>query len=592
MFKSGDKALLPTGEIADVVEADPSTTVVVTTLGSFEERDLKQGHPSVLGERIRKRVDIKGILSDSDLREDLMVSTIKSVQAVGGVDTTENQARTAYENTLASYLEVKNTLFPLLEKLDIDYNGHWRDGKSIQYFLSMVLSELYLSPFSLLPSKEQVDELLVALRTKKSLGRWIPLIECRMPLLGGGCSYCGADHFFLETDGLSLRLSGEKCPLPNGFDPNEWELNVPSGKIVVANDLRDWFPLPYGSEDLPSVNSVIGCRAVAQAYAQVGLAHAFVGNTCPSVIRLSDASFKISSEPSEDVWNGEEWVEREDPVGREDEVVASICTDLWWYSLCDLDELERRFARFGKEHDRDFTVIDVKPGVYKFRHNDSVDESEEEEVFSTFEWVRDPDPVRDFVGEYADLVISPHAFVQAKVKRWPTLYGGGYKDKARKIAEDWCEMTSEQQNRSWASVADHVFFTIGSGQEWHDKGFPVAQVDSSIPDIEPPEFRFQYSWYPFSKPYGGIYEQNNFESSWAKLAFRALESVISFGMPVDSIRDKKQVKKLMNLAAELYLELAATHSSEADPNYVRWLSQPERVKEWVSRFDIRKSTHS
>jgi len=580
MFKSGDKALLPTGEIADVVEADPSTTVVVTTLGSFEESELQQGHPSVIGDRTRKRVDIKEILSDPDLREDLMVSTIQAVQSVGGVDTTKDQALDAYK----AALDAQDALSSLLDKLEMDYAGHWRSGRdSSDHFLPMVLQNLYCHQF--LVPREQLDELCHALREKKSLGRWVPVAKCNMATLGGGCGYCGAEKFELETDGLSVRFSGERCPLPDGFEPNEWELNVPSGKIAVANDLRNWFPLSFGSEDIPSVNSVIGRRAVAQAYAQVGLSHASVGNTCPSVFKLSDSSFKISCGPSEEVWNGEEWVDREEPIEPEGEEVAFICTDLWWYSLCDLEELERRFARFGKEEDKDITVIQVKPGVYKFLHNDSIDESADEVVFSTFEWVRDPDPVRDFAGEYDSLTVNPHAFVQAKVKSWPTLYG--HTDRTTKTVISWSEMTEEQRHQSWASVADHVFLVIGSGQEWHTKGFPVTYVDSSIPDIEPPEFRFQHGWYPFSEPYGGIHKQN-LDPSWAKLAFRVLESIISFGMSVSTIREEKQVRSLMRQAAQRYLELAAIHPSEADTNYVKWLSQEERVKGWVARFSFQR----
>jgi hypothetical protein len=44
-----------------------------------------------------KRVNLKKILSDPKMRKKLMVSVIRSVQAVGGIETTEKQAEEAYD---------------------------------------------------------------------------------------------------------------------------------------------------------------------------------------------------------------------------------------------------------------------------------------------------------------------------------------------------------------------------------------------------------------------------------------------------------------------------------------------------------------
>ena len=43
-----------------------------------------------------KRVNVKAILADRDLRRKLMVSTIQATQAREGIDTTEEQADRAY----------------------------------------------------------------------------------------------------------------------------------------------------------------------------------------------------------------------------------------------------------------------------------------------------------------------------------------------------------------------------------------------------------------------------------------------------------------------------------------------------------------
>jgi hypothetical protein len=47
-----------------------------------------------------KRVNVKAILADPDLRRKLMVSTIQATQAREGIDTTEAQANRAYYNAI------------------------------------------------------------------------------------------------------------------------------------------------------------------------------------------------------------------------------------------------------------------------------------------------------------------------------------------------------------------------------------------------------------------------------------------------------------------------------------------------------------
>jgi len=44
-----------------------------------------------------KRVDLKAILADADLRRRLMVSTIRATQAREGIETSQEQAERAYD---------------------------------------------------------------------------------------------------------------------------------------------------------------------------------------------------------------------------------------------------------------------------------------------------------------------------------------------------------------------------------------------------------------------------------------------------------------------------------------------------------------
>jgi hypothetical protein len=567
MFKPGDQAIVAATKQPTVITAVlRDSTKVETVDGTFEEADLLQGHPTVLDNANPKYV------SPAEQSKKLLDEA----------------------GTLTRNYELRDEVSSLLREsgLELDFRGHWRNGKSLydpERLVRGILANLFLFGYQ---TEEDLQDLKNALTSKTATSRWINLGRS-IDLPMDGCSYCGVRRLTIETNGMTLRLTGDDCPLPNGFEPNVWELNVPSGKIVVANDLRNWFPLPDGDGEIASLNTAIGLRQTAQAYAAVGMAHGFVGNSCPGIFRLNEGKFKICNEPSDEIWDAEseEWIDREDGPPFEGESVGRVVTDLWWYSLCDADEFERRTAKFGQpESRRHLETIDVKPGVYRFTHFDESNGNDDDErVYATFEWVREADPVKDFLKEWESVDVNPNAYVQAQVRRWPTLYGAHRGSILSEENIPWSEMTEEQKYRSWQRVADHTFCTIGGGVEWHEKGFPQSKVDPEIPDIEPPSFREQYHWYPFSKGYGGLFEPEKLSPSFAKLAFRVLESVISFGMHVRDDAHSREVlytRERMMLAVERYRELAEKYPLEADPDYVWWLSQEGRAEAWVQRFDL------
>lgn len=568
MFKLGDQAVVvATGKHTTVKAMLRDSTKIETTDGLFEESELLQGHQTVLDNASLKP------------QKSFMDTSMDEVSAEAAT------ANYALRDEVSTLLKAAH--------FDLDFRGHWKSGEAIydrERFVNGIMAEMWL--FGRRNENDLLD-LKKALTEKKVLDRWISLGHS-MSIPMDGCSYCGARRFSVETNGATLRLSGNDCPLPRGFDPHEWELNVPSGRIVVANDLRKWFPLPEGDGDLASVNTVLGCRQTTKAYADVGMAHAFVGNTCPGVFKLEDGKFKIANEPPDEYWNGTDWVAYEQPPVMEGKQVGSITTDLWWYSMCDGDEFKRRTKKFGGSlKTADAKTIKVKPGVYRFRHNDEVprheDRGDEETVFATFEWVREPDERKDYLKAWQDMDVNAHSFVQAQVKRWPTLYGACRGSILDEQAIPWADMTDEQRVSSWRKVADQIFCTIGSGTEWHKKGFPQSRVEPGVPDIEPPTFRQQYHWYPFSKSYGGLFEPKTLAPSFAKLAFRVLESVISFGMNVrdgDHSREVPYTRDRMRVAVTRYRELAKQHPDQADPEYVWWLNQEGRAEAWVERFDL------
>lgn len=476
-----------------------------------------------------------------------------------------------------------------LKKATFQWNGHWKNGAVIfEDFRVRLLKNLFIMTGDMLV--KDAEDLVHAARAKRPLDRWVPVSvsEFRMSFLRR-CSFCGAEDFDLETNGEEVRIAGAPCPYPKGLPPTEWELNVPSGKLVVANDLREVFPLPE-DEDF-DINGVLGCRQTALAYAANGLSHAFVGNTSPGVFRCKDGTYKIANPPDEDEWNGKDWVKIKPKPKFDGKRLAGICTDLWWYSICDEAEFKRRCRRFKKK-EANVTIIDVDPGVYRFRHDEEAQSHKgpSECIYTRFERVRKADPVKDYLADYEAAEVNPHAYVQAQVERWPTLYG---KVKHRLLGKEevtsWSDMTKEDRLHSWQRVADQVFCVIGSGTEWHENGFPRAKVDASVPDVEPPSFRTQHHWYPFSRPYGGLFEPKVLTPSFAKLAFRILESVISFGTDVHDGAQSREViyvRERMLVAVKRYRELAKKYPDQADPEYVAWLGQKGRAEAWVANFDL------
>lgn len=542
MFKSGDVAVVRAdGRTVTIVSglAGDGSWTVETSEGLFHESELGQAHPSVLQNAAVRPVE-------TSVREKLRSRIAELKSSPGPREQSEPGAPSPADDSFdaRSAVLAVSKAEKLVGKLPVDFNGHWMRGTMLEGH-----REVYLGGAS--------HEDALALAARKTLDHWIPVAVMGFY----SCSCCGARTGRAETNGELVRLTGAPCEFPDGLPPVEWELNVPSGRLVVANDLRDLFPL---MEDDFDVNTQSGCRLTTLAYAEHGMSHASVGNTCPGVYRCSDGSYKVASPPWED----------SDPMPEFDGTrLAGVCTDLWWYSICDKDEFEKRLKHFGREaEDFSVKVVDVEPGVYRFNWDARAraGSGPGELVYTRFERVRGPDPVQDLVAKYDGAEVNPNAYVHRKIQAWPDLYGRSVTD------------------QSWQRVADSVFFMSGSGITWHRKGFPNAAVDPTVQDVEPPSFRRQYGWYPFSKPYAGIF-RSGLAPSFAKLAFRSLESIISFGAAVHDearSRDVLQVRERMAAAAGRYREMAAEYPGLADPEYEAWLSQPGRAESWIAGFDL------
>lgn len=534
MFKPGEEACIrATGEKVEVLRSLPDREVL-TSVGVRKEAELRPSHPSVL-----------------------LAGTWKSPEVhAAEVHAEWAQKERVLDPDAASYKD-RDRVEGKLEKakLDLDYCGHWTGGQDVEH---LGFCEGRIFSISRDVSAADLQALEDALDSGTASSRWVPVTSALATT--ARCPYCYA-RIAEATNGKVLRVAEDSCPHPKGFAPLQWELNVPSGRIVVADNLLKWFPLPEGDHHIKCVNSTIGCRETSLEYAANGLAHGYVGNSCPGVYRLAKGSYTIAQR------------------AKGKKRVASISTSLWWYSVCDADEFALRTQRFGGDlEEAGATVVEVPPGVYQFTQPDH--ETSDQEVHANFKWVRAPEAPTPFLEKWTSLEINAHAYVQAAISRRST---------------KWSDLTDMQRQYAWGEVAGRLLDR--AEEDMHEKGFLVARVDSSVPDIDPPEFRYATSWYPCAGYFGDdepVSVPKSLAPSFAKLLFRALESIISFGCSgfgytsklAQWQRERVWERNRMGYAVSLYRALMGPYGQFADPEYVAWLSEPLRAEDWVASFPL------
>lgn len=160
--------------------------------------------------------------------------------------------------------------------------------------------------------------------------------------------------------------------LPPFYENTVVEISVPSGRLIVSDELRE----PENFRIAPKLNISYGYGLNAQAkeFAEkVNMAYGFVGNSCPSVTRQADGTLLVlqgayDEEEDESVFNDDETV------------VAWICTDHWAAMMTDyqnwLENGGEAVEKEGLHHDGGTTVVDVTPGKYRwtaYTHNDNFD---------------------------------------------------------------------------------------------------------------------------------------------------------------------------------------------------------------------------
>lgn len=123
-------------------------------------------------------------------------------------------------------------------------------------------------------------------------------------------------------------------------------ITLPDYRMVVGNDFRKLFPeVNTDGLELMGEHWRRNMACITMAYADAGLLHAYVGNTCPGLFLEKRGVYNLS------------------PCNLPN-YVASITTDLWWYSICSYNEYVKR----GGIIDQHVDVVEIIPGDYELTH--------------------------------------------------------------------------------------------------------------------------------------------------------------------------------------------------------------------------------
>lgn len=339
------------------------------------------------------------------------------------------------------------------------------------------------------------------------------------------CYQCGQD-IGLQTDGRSVTCYNP-CPHPDGFPPMVVELNVPSGRMAVGNDFRDLFRV-IGDYD---IGTLAGMAKTMAAYAAAGMAHGFVGNSCPGFWRLRSDKKKFAIGCG--VWKkGDDYLDEQLPVARNSVRVGGVSTSLWWYSVADHAEFLKRAGKRAEDYDVD--VVECLPGVYRFTHVTHLidrDDGTRPQVMARVEWVRKPDPPVDYDAHYRSLDLTAGQVLLDAVRRYPTLF---LKD-------------GEAGAASLASAAGQVLLVSGSGYELHPNGWLGSNpdLDNDSERVAVPVFDAPYHWYDIDQysflvnaagqgenlwDRGGRLPEYYLNESFTELAFNVLQCIVRHGV--------------------------------------------------------------
>lgn len=219
---------------------------------------------------------------------------------------------------------------------------------------------------------EQVDMSMLApiarLMEGKDEGRRL-IFESMLPRIAGfhsSCAMCDAWTSLIFDHEAKTITAKTECPFKDGITTT-FQVGIPSGVMVVANDLRDVFGVPREFGDgMASYNSHMGQSEFMLGIAtHFGFAYGPVGNTSPGLYRTA-TGYEIAN-PAYDE-DTDEWLEEDN-----NPLLAQVITDLWAYCIADARAFQAAQSRSIQAGHGPFqgqyTMVPVEPGTYEFVHH-------------------------------------------------------------------------------------------------------------------------------------------------------------------------------------------------------------------------------
>ncbi len=378
------------------------------------------------------------------------------------------------------------------------------------------------------------------------------------------CQYCDEIVQF-SFDGSNLNTLSD-CKYRGGIKEVTVELNVPSGKMVFANDLREYFQV-QGSFN---INSQIGLMQTMKAYEKIGMIHGFVGNTCPHIYQRSQKTLSISDTPIEDFWDPAKnkyvsktkaQIKNETPKGK---VVGGICTDLWWYCIVDYEDLKTRYLAtggnsktFNKYLKNKCSVVDVKPGVYSIQHLLGDVDASKAKHYAHIKWNRKPEK-RNLSEEYQKINYTIGQCFLVACRNYPTLHGFGRNDLPKhlnELAKELLLLPVERLEKAYQLFLDQTFCVTGNGCDWHENGWGSGEtMPEDVPDFPLPKLTKQHNFYPISREYADLClaafneksirgKNINLNESFLAGAYEVLYCILKFGAAINGNFTRPEINR-------------------------------------------------
>jgi hypothetical protein len=173
------------------------------------------------------------------------------------------------------------------------------------------------------------------------------------------CAYCGD---YVQTRVTDDAVYVDKpCEFSDGITTTI-RLNVPSGKIVINDDLR---PVYDGYDDthrkFADYTSDLGVAQVIEEFAKQGCAFGFVGDAWPDLFQTGEGEYVLANCGWDEELDGprtpEGWTR-----------LAGVDGAIWSYSIADFGDW---VARGGdvKNLDEDAEIVRIPTGTYEFTYH-------------------------------------------------------------------------------------------------------------------------------------------------------------------------------------------------------------------------------